>query len=582
MRTLQELSDSEERRYPIIAITSGSGLAIKAAVSAEIDFILALNSSLYRAMGWGTAAGYMPFGDANLETRNLIAQHIRPHAGKVPIVAGLLARPDGSVEYELEELKNLGVQGVVNWPALSQFDEGLRHALAEDGFTPAWEIESLKRARSAGFFTFGFVYNAEQAREFARSGVDALILGLGITRRYDDIHERRGRIQHEITYLKTMLESVEQGGRRPLCLAAGGSTTMPEDFEQLFRFCSIDGFVGGAAFESIPVHEIVSSMVRRFKSVGLRQDPNQAGSSELSMIVGRSAPIKEVLSRIKRVAPHDVNVCIEGESGTGKELAATLLHRMSRRSHQAFVTLNCGAIPDTLLESELFGHEKGAFTGAVRRRIGKFEQAHRGTLFLDEIANLSPHGQAALLRAIQQREITPVGAEDYIPVDVRVLAASNQPLAALVGAGKFRADLYHRLNQFTLALPPLRERRDDIPLLVNDMLPRFEVQLDKKLMGVSPGFLKKLNAHGWPGNIRELQHAILSAALCEDGTILHGDDFQVASEAPAPSESKNGDWSRTWLETVRQAMQDSAGNKSRAATALGVTRKTLYKWLRQL
>ena len=250
-------------------------------------------------------------------------------------------------------------------------------------------------------------------------------------------------------------------------------------------------------------------------------------------MLGRSPRMQELFGLIRRVAPFDVNVCIEGESGSGKELVAVHLHKLNRRANQPFVTLNCGAIPDTLLESELFGHEKGAFTGADRRRLGKFELAQGGTLFLDEIADLSPHGQVALLRAIQQREITRVGGDRPIPIDVRIVAASNQSLLRLSDQGRFRPDLYHRLNNVTLHVPPLRDRLGDLPVLIEDILARQQVQLGRRISGVSPRFLAKLNRHAWPGNVRELQHVLAQAALLEENLVLEGLHFQPRPPAHA-------------------------------------------------
>jgi two-component system response regulator HydG len=271
-------------------------------------------------------------------------------------------------------------------------------------------------------------------------------------------------------------------------------------------------------------------------------------------------------------------------------LVAIQLHQHNRRAAHPFVTVNCGAIPDNLLESELFGHEKGSFTGADRRRLGKFELAQHGTLFLDEVADLSPHGQVALLRALQQREIARVGGERPIPVDVRVVAASNQPLARLVEQGRFRADLYHRLNNVTVRVPPLRERLDDLPLLIEDALSRLQALLGRRISGVTPRFLARLRRHGWPGNVRELHHVLTQAALLEDGMLLEGKDFapqpagnRAPAADPAPSEAA-GAWGpgvgpKDRRESARRALAAHGGNKSRAAAALGVTRKTFYAWL---
>ncbi len=584
----QLIARDRTRRTPLVAVAAGLGGVVKSAVGADVDLLLALTASMYRNMGWGTlSASFMPFGNSNAQTREILTQQVLPHSKDVPIVAGIFGEDNDAFDAHLAWLIEAGVEGVTNWPAIGLLDGNFRRMLEDDGFTIDWEIETLKRAQAAGLATFGFVCSPEEARRFADSGVDALILCLGITRRYEDFHERRDQIQHAITRLNQMRDALGAQGRKLLCLTYGGPVTMPEDLEQVFRFCEVDGFAGGSVFERLPVSDIVGSMVRRFKSIA--KDPEQrVGEIGLGQMIGRSGPMKELFSLIKRIAPYDVNVVIEGESGTGKELVATQIHRLSKRAPQAFVTLNCGAIPDTLLESELFGHEKGAFTGADRRRLGKFELAHRGTLFLDEIANLSPHGQVALLRAIQQREITRVGAENYIPTDVRVVAATNQPLAGLVAQGKFRADLYHRLRQVTLTLPPLRERREDIPLLADDVLSRLMIQLDKKMLSLGSGFLNKMRQHDFPGNIRELQHVVLDAALREDGPVLHGAHFvpvrQSLSAMASNEDSALTVMSKSLHEArqsaVRQALQEARGNKSRAAEALGITRKTLYAWMR--
>jgi two-component system response regulator HydG len=254
----------------------------------------------------------------------------------------------------------------------------------------------------------------------------------------------------------------------------------------------------------------------------------------------------------------------------------------SPRGPRAFVTLNCGAITESLLESELFGHEKGAFTGAHRRRLGKFELAHRGTLFLDEIADLSPHAQVSLLRALQQREITRVGGEGSIPVDVRIVAASHQDLAERVAAGSFRADLYYRLNGLTMIIPPLRERPADLPLLAETTLRRLCVQWNLPARRISASFLHRMTRHAWPGNVRELQHIIGQALLLEDSRVLDGAHFRPSPPgAPRTSSAPTENKSVSRRANAEQALRATQGNKSAAAASLGVTRKTLYTWLRE-
>lgn len=317
----------------------------------------------------------------------------------MPVVAGVFASdPTCELDDRLERLIQLGVAGVTNWPAVSFVDGQFREALEESGCTVAGEIAILEQARSRGLATFGFALTIDDVRCFTESGVEGVILDLGLTRKLDDVQQHRNQLQRAIRSLNEMHEAVQSTGRNPLCMAFGGPFTTPEDLEQLFRQSAVTGFAGGSVFERLPVQSSIHSTVRRFKSIAINSSHRDdiLGQGEM---IGRTPAMLEVFGLITRFAPHDVNVYVEGESGTGKELVAAQIHQASRRSGQAFVTLNCGAIPDGLLESELFGHEKGAFTGADRQHLGKFELANRGTLFMDEIADLGPRGQVALLRA---------------------------------------------------------------------------------------------------------------------------------------------------------------------------------------
>lgn len=589
---------------PRLAVAAGSGQVARSAVDAGADFLLALNAGVYRNLGHGSLPSFLPFGNTNAQTLKLLREHILPAAAnRVPVVAGAMpGDPAYPPSVLWQAFRALGVYGVCNWPAAGFLDGALRSSWERAGRGVAAEISLLRAAQSAGFAAFGFVFNPEEAREFAEAGIGTLILHLGLTRQLEDVHATRDMLQLNQASLHAMLDAARAGGRRPRCLMFGGTATEPDDLEELLRYCPLDGFAGGSVFERLPVGGILDATVRRFKGVIARAGTGSAsgapGEAKLALpglgpILGRSPAMQRLFQVVRRVAPFDVSVYIEGESGAGKELVAIQLHQHNRRAPHPFVTVNCGAIPDNLLESELFGHEKGSFTGADRKRLGKFELAQHGTLFLDEVADLSPHGQVALLRALQQREIVRVGGERPIPLDVRVIAASNQPLGRLVEQGRFRADLYHRLNNVTVRVPPLRDRLDDLPILVEDALSRLQALLDRRISGVTPRFLARLRRHGWPGNVRELQHVLTQAALLEDGMLLEGKDFlpQPAGprHAPAPSAADPasaaayppaaGEGARDRRESARRALAAHGGNKSRAAAALGVTRKTLYAWL---
>jgi two-component system response regulator HydG len=579
---------SAERTSPLVVPAVGSGQVTKAAVEAGADGLLALSAGVYRHHGAGSLASFLASGNANEQTQELLKAHCLPGRGNVPVFAGVLAGdPTQEAGAVFARLKGWGVEGVINWPAVGFVDGQFREAMEEAGCGLSGEVEMLTEARREGFATLGFALADVEVRAFVEAGVHGLVLNLGLTPAESELIDRRDQVQAAVVRLRALLVAASQTARRcgrpmPLCLAFGGPVLTPEDGETVFRQTEIDGFAGGSVFERLPVRGTVAAAVRGFKSVHRRTAGAEATPARgLGELLGRSRPMREVFHQLQRVGPVDINVCLAGETGTGKELAAAALHRLSERREGPLVTVNCGAIPDSLLESELFGHEKGAFTGAHRRRPGKFELANGGTLFLDEVGDLSAHGQVALLRALQQREVTRVGGDAPLPVDVRVVTATHRDLPALVAAGEFRADLFYRLNEFTIMLPPLRERTEDLPELVDAFLKELSDRVGRRLVGLTAEFHEKLRAHAWPGNVRELRHVLAQAALREEGAVLTGDGFVPADFPAAPR--RQADTKPTPLPkgpaAACAALSRAAGNKAAAARALGVTRKTLYAWL---
>jgi Nif-specific regulatory protein len=261
---------------------------------------------------------------------------------------------------------------------------------------------------------------------------------------------------------------------------------------------------------------------------------------EFDRIVGASGALGAVLGIVKKVAKSNTTVLIRGETGTGKELIAGAIHHNSLRAARNFVKVNCAALQENLLESELFGHEKGAFTGADKQRVGRFEQADGGTLFLDEIGDMSANTQAKILRVLQEHEFERLGGTRTLRTDVRVIAATNRPLAQMVANGQFREDLYYRLNVVSIDMPPLRERKDDIPALATFFLRRFAGELKKRLDGLAPDALKLLMRYNWPGNIRELENAIERAALLTEGPLLNGTDLRLGELSTGTTASVDG------------------------------------------
>jgi Nif-specific regulatory protein len=256
---------------------------------------------------------------------------------------------------------------------------------------------------------------------------------------------------------------------------------------------------------------------------------------EFDRIIGSSGALEKVLAVVRKVAKSNTTVLVRGETGTGKELIAGAVHHNSHRAARNFIKVNCAALQENLLESELFGHEKGAFTGADKQRIGRFEQADGGTLFLDEIGDMSPNTQAKILRVLQEHEFERLGGTRTIKVDVRLIAATNRELTTMVEAGQFREDLYYRLNVVTMEMPPLRERKDDVAALANFFIRRFAGELKKKIQGLEADALKLLMRYQWPGNIRELENAIERAVLLAEGTHIQVDDLRLGDSGPSGS-----------------------------------------------
>ena len=335
------------------------------------------------------------------------------------------------------------------------------------------------------------------------------------------------------------------------------------------------------------------------EGVSYASEPDQQKEEE--QIIGSSPKMQEIYKVIGQVAPSDVTVLLRGESGTGKELMARAIYQHSLRSNQLFLPINCAAIPDTLLESELFGHEKGAFTGASSRRIGKLEQCQGGTIFLDEIGDMSLSTQAKLLRILQEKSFERLGGRETIRVDIRFIVATNKDLEEAISKGEFREDLYYRLNVVSIKIPPLRERRGDIPALVSYFLRKFNRELKKRVVGITPGAMEKISFYGWPGNVRQLENVLKRAMLLCQGELILDDQLLLEVEERRESgevrdrrtfenlvdslfeELTGNPLAQEGLDMVSaiekgliiRALQKTNGNQVQAASLLGINRSTL-------
>ncbi len=358
---------------------------------------------------------------------------------------------------------------------------------------------------------------------------------------------------------------------------------------------------GAADFLSKPVDSdllllLVSRHVEaRRAAVARALLAEEAGLAGMPDIVGSSPALAEALERVRRAAAADVTVLLLGESGTGKELFARALHALGNRRGGPFVAVNVGALPESLVENELFGHERGAYTGASERRAGRFELADGGTLFLDEISELPPAAQTKLLRAVEERTFVRVGGTATITVDARLVAATNRDLFARVQSGHFREDLYYRLEVFPVRLPPLRARPEDIPALARSFAAKIARETSRgaaRSMEVSPGALERLAAHDWPGNVRELKNVIERAVILTRGDVIHASDVVVGSpgDVAAPRPSLDGTLDETierWkraaeVARIRTALEAAAGDRARAAEELGIPLRRLSQRIKEL
>jgi len=341
--------------------------------------------------------------------------------------------------------------------------------------------------------------------------------------------------------------------------------------------------LGAADFYYKPLDAgVLSIVVRRAFRIRELEEENgrlreRTGAMALEGIIGASDAMRSLCRSVEKVAPTLATVLILGDSGTGKELIARAVHRLSGRAHKPFVAINCAAIPDTLLESELFGYEKGAFTGAAKRTAGKLEAADGGTIFLDEIGEMPASLQAKLLRVLQERTVERIGGRTPIPLDLRFVCATNRKLPTLIGTGGFREDLYYRISEVTINVPALRERQGDSLLIAQLLLQQMSERFGKTMRGLTPEAIRAIQAHSWPGNVRELENRIKGAVIMAEGLVVTANDLGLKDPGEDPEYlNLRVARQRAEVQAARQALAVARGNLSRAADLLGVTRPTLY------
>jgi len=424
-----------------------------------------------------------------------------------------------------------------------------------------------KVIHSAGYDTIGAENGRKAISLFKRSEPDLVLLDYRLpdTNGLEVLKELK-KIKEKVIVIMLTAHGNIKDAVVAMKLGAHDYLTKPFDNEEIV-------LVIQKAFETVNLNKEVIKLRKQLDEQDLKKE-----------VIGESAAFEKVHEQVDMIADTPVTVLVEGETGTGKEVIANLIHKKSSRRKEPFIAVDCGAVPDTLFESELFGFEKGAFTGASKNRAGKFEQANNGTIFLDEINNLPLKMQAKLLRIIEERSLNKLGGEGDIKLDVRIIAASNKELMEDVNNGSFRIDLFYRINEFRIELPPLRERKEDLTLLINYFIKQSNKQFDKQISGIEPGALKMLLDHDWPGNIRELRNVIQRGVLTASKSI-HIKDILITKNYMNNKRKQTlnladakGD---TEKEIILKALQKANGKKTEAAGILKISRRQLYRKLQK-
>jgi len=563
----------------------GSGLTAHAAEQGGADFILVLNAGKFRMAGLPSLTCMLPVGASNEIVTRIGRAEILGRVSAPVFFGFCVLDPRLDIGARLHEIRRWGFVGVANFPTVTSIEGSYRQMLDSAGIGFEREVELIRAAREEGMVTMAYVSSADEARSMKAAGADIYCASLGFTASTQTGVPARLNLFQAIPLIDQVLKPVRNADS--LLLVEGGPIVGSAEAVQVCEACGIHGYIGGSTLDRLPLQAAVRATTAGFKSLSVSVR-TAAGSNRSSQedywpwgVIGRAPSIRRVIHQIQRVAPTRLPVLILGENGTGKELVARALHAGSSRNRRDMVILNCAAIPRDLLESELFGYEPGAFTGATRRRIGKFEDAHGSTLFLDEIGDLEPPLQAKLLRVLEDGRFERIGSNVLQYTDARIVCATNRDIRKMASQGLFREDLYYRLCTMEIEMPPLRDRIGDLPLLVQHFLHEIRAELNPNIDAIDEEAMQSLLAHKWPGNVRELRHVLERAAVLCSGSIIGRDDFALqgtghassiqTTHADSPSKSP-----LTEKEWILNALEETHYHRSKAAQLLGVSRKTLY------
>jgi two-component system, NtrC family, response regulator AtoC len=564
----------------------GSGLTAHAAEQGGADFILVLNAGKFRMAGLPSLTCMLPIGDSNEIVTRIGRGEILGRVSAPVFFGFCVLNPRLEIRSRLQEIRRWGFAGIVNFPTVTSIEGRFREMLDTAGIGFEREVELVRAAREEGLTTLVYVSTAEEARRMKAAGADIYCASLGFTTGTQTGVPARLNLFQAIPLIDQILEPVRNRGS--LLLVEGGPIVGSAEAVQVCEACSIHGYIGGSTVDRLPLQTAVRATAAGFKSLSASIHSTTAGGRVSHRewwpwgVIGRSPSVRRVIHQIERVAPTRLPVLILGENGTGKELVARALHGASSRNGRDMIILNCAAIPRDLLESELFGYEPGAFTGATRRRIGKFEEAHGSTLFLDEIGDLEPSLQAKLLRVLEDGRFERIGSNVLQYTDARIVCATNRNIREMVSAGLFREDLYYRLCTVEIEIPPLRDRTGDIPPLIEHFLNEIRADLNPNIDAIDEEAMQLLLSHRWPGNVRELRHVLERAAVLCSGSIIGSNDLALRGSSdldrlqPKPTTMRPTKSPLNEKEWILNALEETHYHRTKTAALLGVSRKTLY------
>jgi len=592
----KSIQNSIQNKEPIIGVSIGNGRSAKQAMNGGADMIACLNAGRFRMGGVSSTAALLPFRNSNQFVFEFATEEVLPRVEGIPVVFGACAQ-DPSINHELfvEQLLDAGFHGINNFPTVSLIDGIYREALEEDGEGYIHEVNLMKIANEKGLFTVAFAVTLEEAVQMAKADVDVLCLHFGwtyITRPPEDEIDRY--VDNLIRRANVIFSEVKKIKSSIIPMIYGGAIVQNQDvIKRFYEETDTVGYFGGSVFDTIPVEGSMQGATELFKNmnrVSLLEVENEnlrkllQKREGIKSILGQSPQIMDLTSWIRKVSNHDANILIEGESGTGKDLVVKAIHYNSDRAAGPLKKVNCASIPRTMMESELFGHEKGAFSGADSRHIGRIESANKGTLFLDNVSELDWDVQGKLLRVIQDGEIERLGSSQTIHLDVRVLATTNKNLKQEMIEGRFREDLYYLLTVLNRSLPQLRSHKEDIPIYVATFLEQIEERYHQHIE-VSDYVMNAFMAYDWPGNVRELKNVLeRGVILCENNQIDIGCLPGALSQNIVMDDNVNYIKNSSMMiekELILAELLKAGWNQSKVADRLGISRRTLYNKLKK-